>query len=240
MEPLSLAGDRGARHRLGARRPGGHHRRLAVRRADRKPGAASQRPAGRARRQRLSGRRGRRRTVLRLADRSAGAQEALQHHGAGLPGRHDRLRPVVEFLVVRAVPPAHRCRHRRRVRRGERHDPGTDPGAPPRLHRSGGQRQLLARCRGRCDRRAGGAGSRRHAAEYGWRFAFIIGGVLGFIVLLLRRFLPESPALADDARSAARKPNAWWRRSSSVSSAKPARPLPPRAAPGAAAAHRRA
>jgi MFS family permease len=30
-------------------------------------------------------------------------------------------------------------------------------------------------------------------AEYGWRFAFIIGGMLGFIVLLLRRFLPESP-----------------------------------------------
>jgi MFS family permease len=30
-------------------------------------------------------------------------------------------------------------------------------------------------------------------AEYGWRFAFIIGGVLGFIVLLMRRFLPESP-----------------------------------------------
>jgi MFS family permease len=29
--------------------------------------------------------------------------------------------------------------------------------------------------------------------EYGWRFAFIIGGGLGFIVLLLRRFLPESP-----------------------------------------------
>jgi MFS family permease len=30
-------------------------------------------------------------------------------------------------------------------------------------------------------------------AEYGWRFAFIIGGVLGFVVLLLRRFIPESP-----------------------------------------------
>ncbi len=30
-------------------------------------------------------------------------------------------------------------------------------------------------------------------AEIGWRAAFIIGGVLGFIVLLLRRFLPESP-----------------------------------------------
>src|SRR5579871_1786323 len=30
-------------------------------------------------------------------------------------------------------------------------------------------------------------------AEYGWRFAFILGGVLGLLVLLLRRFLPESP-----------------------------------------------
>src|ERR1700761_9392287 len=29
--------------------------------------------------------------------------------------------------------------------------------------------------------------------EIGWRAAFIIGGVLGFVVLFLRRFLPESP-----------------------------------------------
>ncbi len=29
--------------------------------------------------------------------------------------------------------------------------------------------------------------------ELGWRVAFIIGGVIGFVVLLLRRFLPESP-----------------------------------------------
>ncbi len=29
--------------------------------------------------------------------------------------------------------------------------------------------------------------------EIGWRAAFIIGGVLGFLVLFLRRFLPESP-----------------------------------------------
>jgi MFS family permease len=29
--------------------------------------------------------------------------------------------------------------------------------------------------------------------EIGWRAAFVIGGVLGFIVLFLRRFLPESP-----------------------------------------------
>jgi len=30
-------------------------------------------------------------------------------------------------------------------------------------------------------------------AEYGWRFAFLFGGALGFVVLLLRSFLPESP-----------------------------------------------
>eukprot|EP01037_Dinobryon_pediforme_P010969 gene10969-11050_t len=30
-------------------------------------------------------------------------------------------------------------------------------------------------------------------AEYGWRAAFLIGGALGFGILLLRRFLPESP-----------------------------------------------
>jgi MFS family permease len=29
--------------------------------------------------------------------------------------------------------------------------------------------------------------------DYGWRFAFIFGGALGLIVLVLRRFLPESP-----------------------------------------------
>jgi MFS family permease len=30
-------------------------------------------------------------------------------------------------------------------------------------------------------------------AEYGWRGAFVIGGVIGFVVLLLRRWIPESP-----------------------------------------------
>jgi MFS family permease len=29
--------------------------------------------------------------------------------------------------------------------------------------------------------------------ELGWRAAFVIGGVIGFVVLLLRRFIPESP-----------------------------------------------
>ena len=29
--------------------------------------------------------------------------------------------------------------------------------------------------------------------EWGWRAAFVIGGVIGFVVLLMRRFIPESP-----------------------------------------------
>jgi hypothetical protein len=28
----------------------------------------------------------------------------------------------------------------------------------------------------------------------GWRLGFAIGGVIGFLVLLLRRYVPESPA----------------------------------------------
>src|SRR5947207_5590767 len=30
-------------------------------------------------------------------------------------------------------------------------------------------------------------------AHYGWRFAFLLGGVLGFAILLVRRHVPESP-----------------------------------------------
>ena len=85
-------------------------------------------------------------------------------------------------------------RHRRRIRGGERHHPGADPGAAARLHRPGGQRQLLDRRRAR--RRSGALVVLDPAImppEIGWRAAFVIGGVLGFIVLLLRRFLPESP-----------------------------------------------
>src|SRR6185503_17274321 len=29
--------------------------------------------------------------------------------------------------------------------------------------------------------------------EYGWRFAFLLGGILGFAILLVRRHVPESP-----------------------------------------------
>src|SRR5258708_29103747 len=30
-------------------------------------------------------------------------------------------------------------------------------------------------------------------AQHGWRFAFLLGGVLGFSILLVRRHVPESP-----------------------------------------------
>jgi len=35
--------------------------------------------------------------------------------------------------------------------------------------------------------------TRHHPPEIGWRAAFVIGGMLGGIVLFLRHFLPESP-----------------------------------------------
>ena len=76
-------------------------------------------------------------------------------------------------------------------------------------------------------------------AEYGWRFAFIIGGVLGLIVLLLRRFLPESPrwlmthGQPEEAVRVVTRDRAARR-------ARDRTPVAAGAAPGAAAAQRRA
>ena len=111
----------------------------------------------------------RRRAVLRLADRPARAQEAVHHHGAGLPRRHDRLRPGVEFLVVRVVPHDHRRRHRRRIRGGECDDPGTDSRAAARLHRSRHQRQFL-------DRRGAGRARRSRGAQSAHRCRRTLAG----------------------------------------------------------------
>ena len=75
--------------------------------------------------------------------------------------------------------------------------------------------------------------------EIGWRAAFIIGGVLGFIVLLLRRFLPESPRWLmthgdpDGAERVVREHRG-------ARGARDRPPLPPRAGTIAASAHRRA
>ncbi len=167
------------------------------------------------------------RAVLRLADRPAGAQEAVHRDGAGLPGRHHRLRPVVEFLVVRVVPADHRRRHRRRVCRGERDDPGADPGPPARLHRPCGQRQLLDR---RGDRRAGrlcGARPGDHAA--GNRLA---RGLRHRRPARLHRSAPApvpagKPALADDARPAGGSRADGRARSRRGLQRETGRPLPP-------------
>ena len=37
--------------------------------------------------------------------------------------------------------------------------------------------------------------------EYGWRLAFLLGATLALVIFFMRLWLPESPALADDARS---------------------------------------
>ena len=133
------------------------------------PGAALLQCRCRARRQRLSGRRGARRAVLRLAHRPARAQAAVLHHARGLSGRHRRDRAVLEPVELRAVPLPHRRRHRRRIHRHQLDHPGAGPGALSRLDRSRHQRQLLDRRRdrrGRLDRaaRSGGARARPRLA----------------------------------------------------------------------------
>ena len=155
MEPIPLARRLRARDHMDSRWAGGDACRIAVRRDRRKPELAALRRPDRVRCQCLSDRSGDRRLVLRLADGPAGSQEAVYHHGADLPFRHHRLRPVMGFLVFRGVPRHHRSRHRRRVRGRERDHPGADSGTSPRLYRSCHQRELLGRSGDRCGRRAG-------------------------------------------------------------------------------------
>ena len=127
------------------------------------PGAAILQRGCRAGEQRLSGGRGARRAVLRLAHRPARPQAAVLHHARGLSRRHRRDRAVVESLELRAVPVPHRRRHRRRIHRHQLDHPGAGAGALSRLDRSRHQRQLLGRRRarrGRLDRAARSGGAR--------------------------------------------------------------------------------
>ena len=155
--------------------------------------------------------------VFRLAHRPAGPQEAVQHHGAGLPDRHHRLRPGLGFLVVRGFPLL----------------TGAGIGGEYAAVNATIQELIPARRRGFTDLVVNGSfwiGAAAGAvgalvvldpavmpAEYGWRFAFIIGGALGLIVLLLRRFLPESPRWLmthghpDEARRVVARSRSAWR-----------------------------
>ena len=136
-----------------------------------KPGPAIQQHRHRPRRQRLSRRRRAGRRLLRLADRPAGAQEAVLHHACRLPHRHRGHGVLLEPVELRALPLRHRRRHRRRIRGHQLHHPGADPGARARLDRSRHQRQLLGRRgdrRRRVDRAArSGAAAGRHRLARG-------------------------------------------------------------------------
>ena len=87
-----------------------------------------------ARRQRLSHRRGRRRAVLRLADRPARPQEALLHHHRRLSRRHRDDRASPGTASPSSFPLSHRRRHRRRIRGDQLDDPGAGSGALSRPH----------------------------------------------------------------------------------------------------------
>ena len=153
--------------------------------------------AGGSHRHGLPGRRGRRRAVLRVAVGQAGPQEAVHHHAGRLPGRqradraHAQQRHRLAGLPVRH--PVHRRHgHRRRVRGDQLRDRRADPGPVPRPRRHHGQRHLLGR---RHHRHAGHATSSSTSCRpnIGWRVAFLLGPVLGLVIIFVRRHLPESP-----------------------------------------------
>ena len=86
-------------------------------------------------RQRLSVRSGSWRLSLRLADRPAGAQEALFDHACGLSARHRGHRTVLECLEFHPVPLPDRRRHRRRIHCHQFDNPGAYPCPPTWLDR---------------------------------------------------------------------------------------------------------
>ena len=89
--------------------------------------------------------------------------------------------------------PVHRRHgHRRRVRGDQLRHRRADPGPLPRPRRHRGQRHLLGR---RDPRHAGhpASSSTRSTLSLGWRLGFLIGPVLGIVILFVRRHLPESP-----------------------------------------------
>ena len=159
------------------------------------PGPAPDARAGRMRCQRLSGRRGRRRVVLRLADRRLGRKRLFSLTVLIYLARDHRLPACrgasASFALFRLLTGAGIGGEYAAVNADH---PGADPGAAARLHRPGDQRQLLDRRGARGARRAGRAGSRASCRpRSAGALAFVIGGVLGGIVLFLRRFIPESP-----------------------------------------------
>ena len=193
MEPISLAGRLRARHRLGARRARGDDCRIAVRRDDRKSElqltgdqiglAASAYLVGAVIGALFFGwltdRLGRKKlftiTVLiyLIATVACGLSWDFWSFavframtGAGIGGEYAAVNATIQELI-----PARR--------RGF-----TD------LCR---QRQLLGRCGDRCGRRAGGAGPGRDARNTAGGSPSSSAACWVSVVLLLRRFLPESP-----------------------------------------------
>ena len=71
------------------------------------------------------------------------------------------------------------------------------------------------------------------ALQFGWRLAFVIGGVIGFIVLLLRRFIPESPRwlMTHGDPEGASKVVAALEQRIGRETGKPLPPVPPGSAP---------
>jgi hypothetical protein len=161
---------------------------------DPKSGAGSLGGSDRHRRGNLHRRGLLRRALLLLPDRRLRAQESLQHHPGHLLALHGRDRSFVELLELRPFQVPGGGGHRRGVLGDllghRRVDSRADPG-------SGCACNIIGSYWG-----GAALGSLLSAALlsglfvpmfYGWRLAFGIGAILGLCVLLIRRYVPESP-----------------------------------------------
>ena len=110
--------------------------------------------------------------------------------GSGLTALTLGNGPLVVFLYAHPVHRRHG--HRRRVRGDQLRDRRADPGPLPGPRRHRGQRHLLGRRDPRHARQLHPA-QRASTRSLGWRIGFLIGPVLGLVILFVRRHLPESP-----------------------------------------------
>ena len=148
--------------------------------------------------------------LLRLPDRSFGPEAALPRHPARLPARHGRNGVRGQLRLVRALPVPHRIRDRRRVRGDQLGDRRAHPRAAfaagstwRSTAASGSARPLGARLT------AGPARHRRSSAPtWAGASAFGLGArARRSAILLVRRYVPGEPALADGPRHAPTRPS---------------------------------
>jgi len=166
----------------------------------------------RPRRKPLSGRCGVRSVLVRLADGSPGAEEAVHYYARRLSAGDGRNGPIMELLELRVVPHHYGRRHRSEY---SAINSTIQELIPARLR--GWTDLLINGSFGSAPQSGPAARSFARSALYrpavGWRLAFLIGAAIGIVIVAMRLWIPESPRwlVTHGFAEMAEKNCAWYR-----------------------------